>query len=85
MDIQAILVLILAILTINLVVVGVYVILVLRELRETIQKANVVLSNVNSVSSIVSNPFGMLSSFLTAVLDSYKAVKEVKTIRSLKD
>uniref|UniRef100_A0A7C4TRK6 DUF948 domain-containing protein n=1 Tax=candidate division WWE3 bacterium TaxID=2053526 RepID=A0A7C4TRK6_UNCKA len=85
MDIQAILILILAVLTINLVVVGVYVILVLRELRETIKKANIVLENATSVSSLVSNPFGALSSFVSAFIEGYKAIKEVKTIRSLRD
>jgi hypothetical protein len=85
MDIQTILVLILAVLTINLVVVGVYVILVLKELRGTIQKANVVLDSATSVGSFVSNPLGTISSVISAFVEGYKAVKEVKTIRSIKD
>ena len=85
MDIQAILVFILALLTLNLVVVGVYVVLVLKELRVTIQKANGIIDNVEGFSNIFSNPLSLLSGFLGAVTDGYKAVKEVKSIRSLKD
>lgn len=85
MDIQSILVFILALLTINLIIVGVYVVLVLRELRVTIRKANDIIENVESITSIVTNPLSLLSGLIGAAVDGYKAVQEVKTIRSLRD
>ncbi len=85
MDIQSILVFILALLTVNLIIVGVYVVLVLKELRITVQKANNIIDNVECVASIVTNPLSLISGILGAAFDGYKAVKEVKTIRSLRD
>jgi len=81
MDIQVILVFILALLTINLVVVGVYLILVLKEFRETIKKTNSVLDNVQSLSNVVSNPLTLLTGFMSAVVQGYNAVKSINTIR----
>lgn len=83
MDIQVVLVFILALLAINLIIVGVYVVLVLRELRETISKANSVLDNVHKASGFLSNPLGAFSGIINAVVDGYKAVKSIKSIRSL--
>ena len=84
MDIQVILVFILALLTINLIVVGVYVVLVLKELRETIGKANTILDGFEGVSDFISNPLTALSGLLGAVVDGYKSVKEITSIRSIK-
>ena len=81
MDIQVILVFILALLTINLVVVGVYLILGLKEFRETIKKTNSVLDNVQSLSNVVSNPLTLLTGFMSAVVQGYNAVKSINTIR----
>ena len=81
MDIQVILVFILALLTINLVVAGVYLILVLKEFRETIKKTNSVLDNVQSLSNVVSNPLTLLTGFMSAVVQGYNAVKSINTIR----
>lgn len=85
MDIQSILVFILALLTINLIIVGVYVVMVLKELRVTIKKANDIMDNVESVSSIVTNPLSLISGFINAAVDGYKAVQEVRSIRSIRD
>ena len=81
MDIQIVLVFILALLTINLIVVGVYLILVLKEFRETIKKTNSVLDNVQSLSNVVSNPLTLLTGFMSAVVQGYNAVKSINTIR----
>lgn len=81
MDIQIVLVFILALLSINLIVVGVYLILVLKEFRETIKKANSVLDDVQSLSNVVSNPLTLLTGFMSAVVQGYNAVKSINTIR----
>lgn len=85
MDIQVVLIFILSLLTINLIIVGVYVILVLRELRETIKKANTILDGAENVTEFLSNPFSSLSGIVDAVIKGYKAVQEVRSIRSIRD
>ena len=74
MDLQIVLIFILAILTVVLVGVGVYVILVLREFRETIQKANLIIDDVENLTNAVSNPL----SIVTGVIEGIKAVKNLK-------
>ncbi len=84
MDIQVILIFILALLTINLVVVGVYVVLVLKELRETIRRANGILDNATSLTGFLSNPLSAFSGILEAVMKGYKAVQEARAVRSIR-
>lgn len=75
MDLQIVLIFILAVLTVVLVGVGVYVILVLREFRETIQKANLIIDDVETLTNVVSNPL----SIVTGVIEGIKAVKSLKS------
>ena len=65
---------ILAILTVILAGIGVYVILVLRELRETIQKANLIIDDVETLTNVVSNPL----SIITGAVKGYKAIKNLQ-------
>lgn len=81
MDIQVILVIILSILTVNLVVVGVYVVLVLKEFRETVQKANGILDNVESVSTFLSNPVSLLGGLVNSIMGGYKAVNSIRSLK----
>jgi len=81
MDIQVVLIFILALLTINLVVVGVYVVLVLKELRSTIKRANNILDNADNLSDFLANPLSAFSGILDAVVKGFKAVQEVRSIR----
>ncbi|MFC1722268.1 hypothetical protein ACFL0C_01320 [Patescibacteria group bacterium] len=74
MDLQVILIFILAVITVTLVVVGAYVVLVLKELRESIQKANFILDDVENVTNVVANPL----SILTGVLKGYQTIKNFK-------
>lgn len=74
MELQVVLIFILALLTITLVGVGIYVILVLKEFRETIQKANMIIDDVETLTNVVSNPL----SIVTGVIEGYKAIKNLK-------
>lgn len=74
MELQLLLIFILAILTITLVGVGIYVILVLKELRATIQKANLIIDDVETLTNIVSNPL----SIVTGAVKGYKAIKNLQ-------
>ena len=74
MDLQILLIFILAVLTVVLVGVGIYVILVLKEFRETIQKANLIIDDVENLTNVVSNPL----SIITGVIEGIKTVKSLK-------
>ena len=80
MDIQIILIVILAILTINLIAVGVYVILVLRDFRETVKKANEVLDNVHQVTDIVANPSTTIAGIIAGVTKGVRAVRAISSL-----
>lgn len=82
MDIQTILIFILAILTVNLIAVGIYVIMVLKEFRETIIKANHVLDNVNNVTDLVANPITSIAGIIAGVSRGVRAVKEISSLVS---
>ena len=83
MDLQVILIFILALLTINIIIVGVYVIIVLKELRVTIKKSNEVLDNVHSVTNAVSNPITSLVGIVSGVVEGFKAVKSITSLRDV--
>ena len=80
MDIQIILIVILTILTINLIAVGVYVILVLRDFRETVKKANEVLDNVHQVTDIVANPITTIAGIIAGVTKGVRAVRAISSL-----
>lgn len=80
MDLQTVLIVILVILTINLIGVGIYVILILKEFRETIRKANHVLDNVGEVTDVVVNPITSLAGVITGVTQSVNAVKAISSL-----
>jgi uncharacterized protein YggT (Ycf19 family) len=81
MDIQIILIFILALLTVNIMIVGFYVIMVLKEFRETIKKSNSVLDNVHTVTESVSNPISSLVGVVTGVVEGVKAVRSITSLR----
>lgn len=80
MDIQSILIFILALLTLNLIAVGIYVVLVLKEFRETVKKANMVLDDVHDVTDAVSSPITSIAGIISGVTESVKAVKSISSL-----
>jgi hypothetical protein len=77
MDIQTILIFILCVLALNLIAVGIYVILVLRDFRDTIKKANAVLDNVDQVTGMVASPAVTVAGIIAGVAESVNAVKTI--------
>lgn len=73
MDLQVLLIFILAILTVTLVAAGVYLILVLKEFRQTVLKANFILDDIERISNAVSNPL----SIITGAIKGFKAIKNL--------
>ena len=80
MDIQTVLIFILAILTVNLIILGVYIILVLKEFRQTLKKANYVLDNVNEFTDSFVNPISTIAGLISGVTESVKAVKQISSL-----
>ncbi len=82
MDIQTLLIIILAILTVCIVAVSIYLIITLKELRGTLHRADNVLEDVETVTKTVSTPAAaitMLANFM------YDAVSTVKSVTSIAD
>ncbi len=87
MDIQLVLVIILALLTINVLIVGVYVVFVLKDFRTTIKKTNEVLDGVTSVTHAASSmanaltsPISSIANFANVVTGSFQAVRSIRSL-----
>jgi hypothetical protein len=80
--VQAVLLVVIVLLTILLLVLGVQIFLVLRELRQTLARATRVLENTERITESVSEPM----SFLSGLLLSAKSLKTIsKILRQAKD
>lgn len=82
MDFQLTLILILSILTVNLVVVGFYIIVTLKEFRNTLTKMNSVLEDTSVIVHGIANPLSMLTGLVSSVT---KAISATRSITSLRD
>ncbi|MEZ6255624.1 MAG: hypothetical protein R3B92_02515 [Patescibacteria group bacterium] len=81
MDIQVLLIFILSLLTFNLLFVGFYAIMVLKEFRSTVKKANSILEDASKVSHLVSNPAQILHGFTGALSEGIKTINSIKSLR----
>ena len=67
MDTQTLLVIVIALLAVNLIFVGFYIVLILKEVRTSITKMNTFLDTVNEVGDAVADPIvgasGAVSAF----------------------
>ena len=77
MDLQTVLIAVLILIALNLLVVGIYIILVLKEFRNTLQKVNVVIANLNTLGSAITNPVSAAIEVVTNVVKGYKAVSSI--------
>ncbi len=80
MDIQLFLVVILSILTISLVAVSVYIIIVFRELRETIETTNLILDDVEEMSDSIVEPVTNVADVLNTATGALSAFTSIRTI-----
>lgn len=64
---QAVLLIVILILTVLLLVLGIQIFFILRELRWTVRKANKVLDDAGSITESVSGPISSLSSLATGI------------------
>lgn len=80
--VQAVLLIVIVLLTILLLVLGVQIFFILKELRRTLSRATRVLENTESITESVSEPM----SFLSGLLLSAKSLKTIsKILRQAKD
>jgi len=78
---ETLLVLIIALLTVNLLFVGVYIVLVLKEVRSTVIKMNEILESISAISAAVATPVVGAAGAVTAFTEGLKAFNKLQSIR----
>lgn len=79
--VQAVLLMVIILLTILLLVLGIQIFFILKELRRTVSQATKVLENTQSITESVSEPM----SFLSTLLLSTKSLSAIAKILKKKD
>lgn len=82
--VQALLVAVVIVLTIMLVIIGLQVFYILRELRRTITKANRVLDNTESITESVNAPVSSFSNLLMGLQSGKTIVSLLQKMREKK-
>lgn len=82
MNTQTLLILVISLLTINLLFVGIYIVLVLKEVRETMKKFNSILDTTKSTFEAVTEPLVGVSNAVSGFTEGLKVVNFVKALRS---
>ena len=82
--IQALVVAVILVLTVMLVIIGLQVFYILRDLRRTIDKANRVLDNTESITESVNAPMSSFSSLLMGLQSGKTVVSLLNRIREKK-
>ena len=85
MDTQFLLVLIIGLLSINLLFVGVYIVLVLKEVRTSLTKFNEILETANRLTGALAAPIITTAGTLEAFIQGFKAVQTLKAKKVLKE
>lgn len=84
MDTQTLLVIIIALLSANLIFVGIYIVLILKEVRTSVTKINQILDSASVVSSAVATPIAGASGAISAFSEGIRAFRALKDLRSKK-
>jgi glucose uptake protein GlcU len=75
---ETLLLVIIALLTVNILFVGVYIVLVLKEVRQAITKMNQILDSFSTISSAIANPVSSASGFFSAIVEGVKAFHQIQ-------
>lgn len=75
---ETLLLVIIALLTVNILFVGVYIVLVLKEVRQAITKMNKILDSFSTISSAIANPVSSASGFFSAIVEGVKAFHQIQ-------
>ena len=82
MDTQTLLVIIIALLSANLIFVGIYIVLILKEVKTTVMKINEILDSAATVSNAVATPIVGASGAISAFTEGVKAFKALKNLNT---
>ncbi|GMR19213.1 MAG: hypothetical protein BMS9Abin34_344 [Patescibacteria group bacterium] len=75
-----------ALLTVNILLVGVYIVLVLKEVRQSVVKVNQILDSFSAISSAISHPISKAPGTISAVIEGVKAFRTLQeTLQKRKD
>jgi len=75
---ETLLLVIIALLTVNILFVGVYIVLVLKEVRQAVIKMNQILDSFSTISSAIANPVSNASGFFSAIVEGVKAFHQIQ-------
>lgn len=78
MDTQTLLVIIIALLSANLIFVGIYIVLILKEVKTTVMKINEILDSAATVSNAVATPIAGASGAISAFTEGIQAFKVIR-------
>jgi hypothetical protein len=81
---QVTIICVLIVLTLVVVAVGIHVVLVLKETRQSVKKTNKILDNVGEVTNAVTTPIATVAGIVAGLADSIKAAKSVNSLFSKK-
>lgn len=84
MDTQTLLVIIIALLSANLIFVGIYIVLILKEVRATVKKINDILDSASVVSHAVATPIAGASGAISAFSEGVKAFRLLRNLKESK-
>lgn len=78
---DTLLVLIIALLSVNLIFVGIYIVLVLKEVRSAIARMNDILESISAISAAVATPVVGAAGAVSAFTEGLKAFNKLQSIR----
>ncbi|OGC54579.1 hypothetical protein A2797_01675 [candidate division WWE3 bacterium RIFCSPHIGHO2_01_FULL_48_15] len=77
---ETLLLIVIGLLTVNILFVGVYIVLVLKEVRAAVQKMNQILDSIATISEAVATPVAGATGAVAAVTAGVKAFQKLKSI-----
>lgn len=80
MDVQVLLVISLSVLVICIVAVSTYLVIILKEFKQTLQKINGVLESTDNIKNLFVNPIATISNIAATISETIKTVRSIRTI-----
>ena len=79
---DTLLLVIIALLTVNVLFVGIYIVLVLKEVRQTVLKLNRILDSFSAISNAIATPIAQAPGVVSAIVEGIKAAKSIQEVMS---
>lgn len=77
---ETLLLVVIALLTVNILFVGVYIVLVLKEVRQAVVKMNQILDSFSTISNAIANPVSSASGFFSSIVEGVKAFHKIQDV-----